>query len=75
MTTVGSPTQVRCTFDGLLTARCVLCGLELVQLPGADVGTALSVLDAAHPAASDARHRRGNLAGWRITAEDLDLRR
>ena len=73
MTTVASPTQVRCTAEGLLTARCVLCGLELVQLPEADVAAALSALDAAHPASKRA-HRYGTPPGWRISTVDLDRR-
>lgn len=74
MTTVASPTQVRCTVDGRLTARCVLCDLELVQLAGADVGAALSALDEAHPAIKDTPHRPGTPSGWRLTI-DLDARR
>jgi hypothetical protein len=64
MTTVASPTQVRCGPDERLVAHCATCAVDLVQAPHADVAAALVTLDAAHPAGRGRRHRRTPPAGW-----------
>ena len=63
MTTVASPTQVRCADDGRLTARCLVCQVDLVQT-GDDVAAALRALDEAHPAVRAGRHSAEAPAGW-----------
>ena len=66
MTTTSSPTQVRCRDDGRLTARCLRCGLDVVQLPDVEVRAALVALDTDHD------HRDGHPrippAGWALAA-------
>jgi hypothetical protein len=61
MTATLSPTQVRCSDDGRLTARCTRCGGDYVQVPEVDVRDALAALDRTHPAAA---HRRCVPEGW-----------
>jgi hypothetical protein len=62
---LSTATRVRAGVDGQLTAECVTCRLHLVQLPGTDVGRALSSFDEAHPGA--APHDRTLPWGWRAT--------
>lgn len=64
MTSTLSPTQVRCSSEGLLTARCTRCGTDFVQAPDADVRDALAALDRAHPASA---HHRRVPEGWLAT--------
>lgn len=64
MTTTSSSMQVRCGDDGRLTARCVRCGLDLVQLPDVEVRAALAALDADHDDRGD--HPRTPPAGWAL---------
>ncbi len=64
MTLLGTATRVRAAVDGRLTAECRLCRVHLEQLPGTDVGRALSAFDDAH-GPGDAPHRRALPWGWR----------
>ena len=68
MTTTSSPTQVRCGDDGRLTARCVRCGLGVVQLPDVEVRAALEALDADHGDDRPGCHPRTAPAGWALAA-------
>jgi hypothetical protein len=61
VTATLSPTQVRCSDEGLLTARCTQCATDFVQAPDADVRDALAALDRTHPRAA---HRRCVPEGW-----------
>lgn len=64
MTVLSTATRVRAAVDGRLTAECRLCRIDLEQLPGTDVGRALSAFDEAH-APGKAVHDRALPWGWR----------
>ena len=64
MTVLSTATRVRAAVDGRLTAECRLCRIDLEQLPGTDVGRALSAFDDAHPP-GETVHRRALPWGWR----------
>ena len=64
MKVLSTSTRVRAGVDGQLTAECRPCRVDLEQLPGTDVGRALSAFDEAHPPGG-APHSRTLPWGWR----------
>ena len=66
MKVLSTATRVRAAADGHLTAECRTCRLHLEQLPGTDVGRALTAFDEAHTP-GDAPHAHQLPWGWRAT--------
>lgn len=71
MTEHASRTRVRPDDSGGLSAECSDCGVQLTLVRGAHIATALTSLDAAHPARAHARRAHVTPVGWHAALSGL----